>query len=350
MKKLLACLMILTLAVSPALAESITLDGTVISTETIPVMSAADGVLNAVFWQVGYHVDADEEAVSLYSVGVYADQPGTVKVMGAEGESVAALAARYGAVLYIEPDCQYTISANVNNAYDDIANKIIHPGEIVYLRCNSNGEHTGVGVVTSVSGNSYAVEVTEGIFESGEIVQIFRNEACSQKARIGRGSASHASPVAYAGTGTGRVYSVNVEDGAHVETGDLLYRTIETENTYRISSDVAGTVAAVRVAPGDAVTVGAVVADIYPDEAMRLEIAVPENDLRNVRIGTKVSIEFTGGETTEGEIDWISSVAQANLDEEDDVYFTAYVRFDATETVRYGMTAKVTTVEEGAQE
>ena len=350
MKKLLACLLMLALTISPALAESITLDGTVISTETIPVMSAAEGVLSAVYWQAGDHVDADAEAASLYAVGVYADQPGTVKVMGAQGESVAALVSRYGAVLYVEPDCQYTIAANITNAYDSIETKIIHPGETVYLRCNSNGEHSGMGVVTTVSGSSYTVEVTEGIFSSGETVQIFRDEVYSQKARIGRGSAVHASPVAYTGTGTGRVSSVVVEDGAHVETGDLLYMTIETENPYRIATSVAGTVAAVRVAPGDAVTQGAVVAEIYPDEAMRVAIAIPENDLRDVRVGSRVTIEFTGGETVEGEIDWISSVAQEitaeEVDAEDDVCFMAYVRFEATEGVRYGMTGKVTTCEE----
>ena len=345
MKKLLIGLMVLALLVPSALAETITVDGTVVATETIPVMSAADGTLYQVLLREGDHVDAGQEAATFYSTGVYADQSGTARVMGAKGESVEALVGRYGAVVYIEPDCEYTISASTRFGYDAEENKIIHPGEEVYLRCSSDGAHTGLGRVTSVNGSSFTVEVTEGAFESGENVYVCRSDDYATKSRIGRGAAQHAAAVAYVGTGTGRVYDVQVADGAQVAVGDLLYKTVETAQPCRIAADVTGTVAAVRVAPGDVVTPGAVVAEIYPDEAMRLELSVSENDLRDLQVGTRVTIEFTDGSEAEGEVDRISAVAQVNEDPEDDtVYFSAYVRFDAAQTVRYGMTAKVTTV------
>ena len=350
MKKLLICLLALALTVSTALAETITVDGTVVSVETVPVLSPVDGTLYQVMFQAGDHVDADQEAATLYAAGVYAAQSGTVRVMGSEGEAVDALVARYGAVVYIEPDCAYTISATTRYAYDEEENKVIHPGETVYLRCASDGAHTGVGRVTAVSGGSFTVEVTEGEFESDENVYVCREEDYAAKSRIGRGAATHASAVAYAGTGTGWVYGVAAEDGAHVETGDLLYKTVETTAPFRIATDVAGTVAAVRVAPGDMVSQGSVVAEIYPDAAARVEIALTENDLRDVRVGTAVTIEFNDGQTAEGEIDRIAAVAQVNEDPEDDtVRFSAYIRFDAAVSARYGMTAKVTTVDEAAE-
>lgn len=349
MKKLLVCLLILALTIPSALAETITLDGTVVSTETVPVVSPAAGTLYNVYFREGDHVSAGDEAATLYAQSVVAEQSGTVKVFGAAGESVEAVIARYGAVVYIEPDCAYTISASTRNAYNEIENKIIHPGEQVYVRSVSNTSRTGTGHVTAVSGGSYTVEVSEGTFSDGENVNIYRSDDYAVQAGIGKGTASHASPVAVTGLGTGRICGVRVADGAHVEIGDALFDAVQvdTATSYEIVSQTDGTVAAVRVAPGDAVAQGMVVAEVYPNDAMRMEISVSENDLQDIHVGTRVSIEFTSGETAEGEIDRISAVARVNADEEDDtVYFTAYVRFDAPETVRYGMTGKVTTVEE----
>lgn len=350
MKKLLMGLLVLMLAVPAALAETVTLDGTVISTETVPVVAPAAGVLHQVYVHEGEHVSAGEPAAALYAQPVLAEVAGTVKVFGTEGESVEALTSRYGAVVYIEPDCAYTITASIRYAYDAEENKIVHPSETVYLRCTTSGAtHTGLGRVTAVSGNSFTVEITEGSFESGESVYVCRSDDYATSSRIGRGNVSHASPVAVTGLGTGRVSAIHVADGAHVEIGDALFDTVlvDTATAYAMPSPVDGTVAEVLAAAGTAVTQGMVVASLYPDEAMRLEISLSENDLRDVGVGTRVTIEFTSGETAGGEIDWISSIAQVNEDEEDDtVYFSAHVRFDAPETIRYGMTAKVTTVEE----
>ena len=350
MKKLLIGLLVLMLVTPMALAETVTLNGTVIATGTVPVAAPAAGVLSEVAVQVGEHVSAGDEVAALYAQPVLADQPGTVRLFGTAGESVEAVVARYGAVLYIEPDCQYTIAASTRYAYDLEVNKTIHPGESVYLSCGTTGKlHKGLGRVTAVNGSSFTVEVTEGEFESGETVYVYRTDDYAVTSRIGRGNVTHASPVAVSGLGTGRISGIHVADGAHVAIGDALFDTVlvDTATAYEMVSSVDGVVAEVLAASGDAVTQGMVVATIYPDEAMRIEISLSENDLRDVRIGTRVRIEFTSGETAEGEIDWISSIAQVSEDEEDDtVSFTVHVRFDATGTIRYGMTAKVTTVEE----
>lgn len=352
MKKLLICLLVLALAVPAALADTVTLDGTVVSTETVPVVAPAAGVLYHVYFNEGDHIAMGDEVATLYAQPILAAQAGTVKVFGTEGESVEALISRYGAVVYIEPDCEYTISGSTRYAYDAIETNIIHPGETVYLSCASNGKHTGVGRVTAVSGSSYTVEVSEGTFEAGENVYIYRSEDYDKTTRLGRGAATHAAPIAVTGLDTGLVSGIRVEDGAHVETGDVLFEVVlaDTATSYGMFSRADGTVASVRVAPGDAVTQGTVVADIYPDETMRVEVSLSENDLRDVRVGTRVSIEFTSGETADGQIDRISAIAQTPVVAEgeemadDTVYFMAYVSFDAPETVRYGMTAKVTTV------
>ena len=138
MKKFLVCLMALMLAAFPALAETATMDGTVVSIESIAVLAPAAGIIRDVTVQAGNHIEAGTEIAALYDQAVYAEQSGTIKVFGAEGESVETLTARYGAVVYIEPDCRYTISASTRNAYDAIENTIIHPGETVYLRCSTD--------------------------------------------------------------------------------------------------------------------------------------------------------------------------------------------------------------------
>lgn len=348
MKKFLICLMALMLSAFPALAETATMDGTVVSIESIAVLAPAAGIIRDVTVQAGNHIEAGTEIAALYDQAVYAEQSGTIKVFGAEGESVETLTARYGAVVYIEPDCRYTISASTRNAYDAIENTIIHPGETVYLRCSTdNYEHTGIGMVTAVSGSSYTVEITEGAFTDSETVLIYRSSGYEATTRIGKGTTSYNGPVAYTGSGT--VNSIYVEDGMHVEAGDILYRTLDVSAfDQNMISNATGTVAAIHVAAGDAVEQGALIAEIYPDSAMRIEVTAEEQDLKNIQVGSMVTISFTNGVMAQGQVERISGVQQetesTDDDEDDDtVYFSVYVSFTATQDISYGMTAKVST-------
>ena len=202
-------------------------------------------------------------------------------------------------------------------------------------------------MVTAVSGSSYTVEITEGAFTDSETVLIYRSSGYEATTRIGKGTTSYNGPVAYTGSGT--VNSIYVEDGMHVEAGDILYRTLDVSAfDQNMISNATGTVAAIHVAAGDAVEQGALIAEIYPDSAMRIEVTAEEQDLKNIQVGGMVTISFTNGVMAQGQVERISGVQQetesTDDDEDDDtVYFSVYVSFTATQDISYGMTAKVST-------
>lgn len=348
MKKILACAMALLLMGSAALAEGKSYEGTVVSTSTEAVLAPAAGVIGEVMYQAGELVGKGDEVAALQETIVYAEQSGTVKVFGSAGESVETLVTRYGAVVYIEPDCSLTLTGNTSYAYDAAENKNIHPGETVYLKStNTTTGHSGTGLVTVVSGSKYTVEVLDGNLADEDTVYIYRDAAGTLKSRIGRGTVGYTGATAVSGAGTGIVSSMLVEDGAHVAAGTPLFATVEsTAYTWQMASPVNGVVASVSVAPGDAVEAGALIAQVYPDSAMRLELIVESSDLRSIHVGDAAQITFDNGLTAKGIVERVSGVpyvpetTEEDADTDDTVYFAVYVTFTAEAAVPYGMTGK----------
>ena len=348
MKKLLACALALLMMCSAAMAEGKSYEGTVVSTKTEAVLAPAAGVIGEVMFQAGEEVKAGEAVAALKETIVYAEQSGTVKVFGKAGQSVETLVNRYGAVVYIEPECSLTLSGSTSYAYEAVENKNIHPGEIVYLKCvNTNYDRQGTGIVTVVSGTKYTVEVIDGDLMDEDAVYIYRNVGGTLKSRIGRGTVSYSGATAITtSSGTGVVSKMLVEDGAYVEAGTPLFATVEsTAYTWQMLSAVDGVIASVSVAGGDAVESGALIAQVYPDSAMRLELIVESDDLRSIRVGDAAEITFDNGVTATGSVERVSGVAYVpeTTDEEetdDTVYFAVYVTFTAEMDVPYGMTGK----------
>ncbi len=349
MKKLLAC-MLLMMIVPAAMAEGKSYEGKVVSTEVAAVLAPAAGTIGEVMVQAGERAVKGAEVAALTTTTVYAEQAGTVKVFGSAGESVDTLTARYGAVVYIEPDCIFTISGSTSYAYDSADNKVIHPGETVYLRSSNATGRTAAGVVTAVSGSKFTVEVDNGTLQSGDTAYIYRSASYDTTSRIGRGTVTKTDPVAM--TGVGVVASILVRDGAHVEPGTPLFTTVETTAAYawQMLSPEEGVIASVSVTPGTAVEAGTLIAEVYPDSAMRLEMIVESRDLRAIHTGDRVSVTFDNGVTASGEIERISNVPyvpEASEDEaaDDTVYFAVYAAFEAETAIPYGMTAKAVIAE-----
>ncbi len=352
MKKWMICLMAFMMLTSVASAEVATLEGTVVSTQTIAVLAPAAGTIDEILVSAGERVEEGAKVASLMGTKVYAEESGIARVFGQEGDSVETLTNRYGAVAYIEPDVMYTMSASTRYAYDAEENKMIHPSETVYLNCISDCNHEGVGIVTLVDGTNFTVEVTSGQFESGETVRVYRTQTYDQESRIGRGTMAQASPTAYTGSGT--VTAIYAVDGESVSRGALLYETVETGAfADRITAPNSGVVSAVAVAAGDSVEQGVLLAEIFPDDAMRLMVQADEYDLRKLKEGAKVKIVFTNGVTAEGKVERISGIRQekeAADDEtadskEDNALFAVYIEFVPAASVSYGMTARITTME-----
>ncbi len=170
------------------------------------------------------------------------------------GDNVESVSTRYGAALYIAPENKYSISADIEKAYNDSANKYVNIGETVYISCTSDGAHTAVGEIVAAEGTTYTVETTSGELMMEETVNIYRSSEYTSSSRIGRGTVSRTAEIAV--TGTGSVVALHVSDGDTVERGQLLFETVtgDLDGLYatgnEIVSEISGVVASVSASAG----------------------------------------------------------------------------------------------------
>ena len=356
-KKILSLMLAALLILSGmALADTVSFEGTVSASGTCEVYAPIGGTVGRVLVEAGQHVNEGDVLAELTTTKVYAEEAGTVTgVFAQPGDNAETAAQKYGAVLYIEGESVYTIAASTENAYDATANKFVRVGETVNLSCYSDGKHTGTGVITSIEGTSYNVEVRTGEFLIGETVNVYRGEAKSAN-RIGRGTLNRKSPLAVGGTGS--IVSFAVEDGDAVQRGDLLFETLEGgfDGLYMsgsaICADAAGTVASVNLQAGGKAEKNAVAAVIYPENAMRIVGQISESNLAYIAEGDPVEIELIWNQDEEvtytGTIAMISSIAaqsEGGEMEDGEIMFDVYVDFTPDANTRYGMSAIISTVE-----
>lgn len=336
---------------SAALAD-LSLTGKVAASATVEIYAPIGGKVESISAEKGQFVHAGDILASLSTEKIYAPESGAVTgLFGEAGDSAEIISERYGAVLSIEGESVYTISASTDNAYNKTANKFVHVGESVYLSCYSDGAHTGSGKITAIEGTNYTVEVLSGEFLIGETVSVYRGEDNTAANRIGRGELTRKNPTAV--TASGSIVSFAVADGDRVEKGDLLFETLSGsfDGLYmsgrHILASEDGVVAGLNLEKGAILEKGAVAAVLYPASAMRIETSIPESDLSAVREGDPVSIELIWNQDAEisysGVVSRISAVANAaEGGEESVVSYAAYVDFTPDEDTRYGMSAVVT--------
>lgn len=339
-----------------ALADAISFEGTVVARETKPIYAPIGGTVDSVAAEVGQSVEAGDVLATLKTTKVYAEEAGTVTgLFGEPGDSAQTVAQRYGAVLYIEGESVYTLSASTEKAYDATENKFVRVGEEVRLSCYSDGAHTGTGVITAIAGTDYTVEVLSGEFLVGETVNVYRGEVKSAN-RIGRGTLTRKDPTAV--TGTGSIVSFAVSNGDAVARGDLLFETLDGEfdglymSGREILAECDGTIAEVNLTAGGKVEKGSVAASVYPKDAMRIEAQVEEANLGSIAVGDPVSIELVWNQDEEvtysGVVVMISGVANAADGQEGasgEVTYNVYIDFVGDENTRYGMSAVVNTLD-----
>lgn len=346
---ILSAILLCALLLSSASAGTVTMNGTVVSIRTETVKAALGGTVSQVHVSAGDHVLAGETLVTLGTEKVYALEDGTMRFFGAVGDSAEALTARYGAVAYVEPDCQYTVSASTKNAYDLEENKVIHPGETVYLKSVNDSKNTATGVVTSVSGSSYQIEVLSGSVRSGESMYVHRTADFSSTSRIGRGSVSHKDPVVYDGAGV--IVSYRVENGGHVKKGDVLFETLsgayanQTGDLCAITAERDGVVAAIELSKGASLAAGDTVAEFYADGDLRIEATVSEADLQYFQVGDAVVATFMylddGEYAVDGVIEKIARISAAADEETNEASYAVLIKPASTERLYYGMNAVI---------
>ena len=358
----LACVLLVSGA---ALADSdYDFDAKVVCVQPEYVTAAIGGTVASVPVLAGQLVNAGDALAELNTEKVYALADGTVTGVFCEpGDSVSDVTDRYGALLYIEPDSKYTLTASTDNAYNLSENKYIHVGEGLYLAC-TDGTHTGEGFVTAVNGTDFTIEVTDGSFYMGETVSAYRDSSRAAKTRVGRGSIERIANIGVTGSsgegGEASVVAVHVSDGDAVKAGDLLMETLSGTYDARyctgagLASDKAGILAETNLSVGASVNKGDVIATVYPRENLQLEVDLNEADLAALSVGDDVQISFNWNEDAEDANVYTGKVADvlysavastgAEGESSDSAAYAAYIDFDADENIRLGMTATVRTV------
>lgn len=333
------------LMMTAACADTVTLSGTVAPAETVQVYAPISGTAETVSAEAGQKVEAGQVLYTMKTGKVYAESDGTVTgIFGQPGDPAETVSTKYGAVLYLEETNVYTVSASTDHAYSTVETKFVHAGETVYLQCRSNTERKGKGVITAISGNSYTVEVTEGVFIPGDSVEIYRDADYTYNLKIGRGSVSRKAPTAV--TATGSIVRIAVEDGAQVKRGDLLMETLEgTFDGYRmtgteITAGTAGIIGNISVSPGSTVQKDSVAAEIYPLAVMRVEATVTEDTRGRIREGDQVRIELETDEskTYPGTVVLVSAIAEEGSEE---TSYRVAAEFTPDDAVCFGMSAVI---------
>ena len=341
----------LVLTISGACADAITLSGKTNPAETIRIYAPISGTVESVSAEVGQKIEEEDIVYTMKTTKVYADRNGKVSgIFGQPGDDVESVTARYGAVLYLEESPAYTVSASTSGAYNSMETKYVHPGEFVYVISRNSESRYGEGVITAISGTNFSVEITDGIFLTGETVEVFRDPEYDYQQRIGKGTVTHSDPLAVTG-GSGSIVSIAVKEGQEVKRGDLLMETLDgTYDAYvmtgtEITAGQTGVIGSVSVQAGSTVEKGTVAAEIYPLDRMRVEANIPEDYCNMISEGDPVTIELATdiNRHYSGTIVMISTIA---TEDEEEVTYRIVAEFVPDETVRFGMTALITAGEE----
>ena len=378
MKKLFILCLALMLAMMPAglaLAESILIYGTVVCTQPQPIVSSAYGVIEQINCAVGDHVSAGDVIATVSTHKVYASTDGTVYLFGEPGEEVEDIVEEYGAVAYIDPANRYTMTATAKNANNGTVRVI--PGETVYLRCYKDNTHKGIGMVVKVKDGKYTVKVTEGTFLKGESVSVYREQDYSYSYYIGRDTMQTIDMIA--STGNGVLVRFHVTNGTQVSKGELLYETVSglfapgRTNHESVDAPADGIIAALHVAIGDelatetadaagaassdgqttqtaqstAVAAPVQIAELYPDDALRVVAYAPESVLYSIQVGDTVYVSCqyieNMGEPGSGTVEKISRIPSAE-ENSIEAQYAVYIRLSDVGSFYYGMNVVVATV------
>jgi len=351
MKRIWAALVLCILLPAFAMAET-TFDGTIVAGESVGVTAPFGGTVASFSLRAGSLISLGDEIATIETGKVYASSDGVIAgVFAQPGDSIQNVIDRFGAVMYIVPDHKYTISADIEKAYNSAETKYINIGETVYMTCTTDGEHTAQGVVTSATGTTYTVETTSGELLMQESVNIYRDAARTSKNRVGRGTVGRTAEIAVSGSGS--LLKLHVKDGDRVSRGDLLFETVTGEfdglyaTSNRILSDVGGVVASVNTSAGANVNKGDTLLTVYTMDSLQIEITVDEYDLTTIHEGDPVTISYnydeSKTETTTGVVSMISHISSsANAGE---ASYLAYIDFEPDSDVRIGMTVVASTID-----
>lgn len=297
-KRMFMALLIAALcACTAAMADDgLLLDGVIEPAKTLTLLAPYSGRVEDFAVRAGDEAAAGEMLFAISAQEVYADTDGVVCGLFAQaGDSAAVVEERYGALCSIERDALYVAECTTGGASGGNENKIVHPGETVYVRSESDSDRTGVGRVTRVSGKSYTVEISvQQNLRLNEAVEIFRNPEYSGSRCIGSGRTSRIDPVPV--TAQGYVLGVHVTEGQRVRRGDLLFTMVPDQlaGMKGIEGGVClpedGVVLSVLCESGAQVSKDQPMATWCPAGSMEMVLTADVDDLSAIREGMQVMV------------------------------------------------------------
>ena len=329
------------LSLSCACALGATANASIVAPETAKITAPFSGTLLPFDLASGDAVTAGDTLFEIDTIPVYAEQSGTAAaVFAVVGDDASGVAAHYGAMAVIEPEHPLYIDANTDDAYDNDANRYVHAGEKLYLK---HGDEKGTGIVTSVSGKYYTVEVLTGHFELDDTVRCYRESAMPYDSEIGRGKVKRFADAAV--NAAGRVSAVHVQPGDAVKTGDLLFEMIDAQSAPGVSPQItapaSGAVTALHAASGAQVYRGQLLCEIADLGRLELSAEIDEIDLAAIRLGDVLSYTldayadkvFTGA---------VTEIRPIGAPRQNATYFDVRITAPEGVTLLPGMNATVT--------
>ena len=330
----------LTLTASCALAA--TADAKIVAPNTEKITAPFAGTLLPFDYETGDSVSAHETLFTLDTTPVYATQAGTVSaVFASVGDDASGVAAHYGALAVIEPKNALYIDASTDQAYNDADNRYIHAGETLYLKLSND---KGTGVVTSVSGKKYTVEILSGSFDVDDTVRCFRESTTPSDSEVGRGKVTRYADV-QVNANSGRIAAVHVKPGDAVEVGDLLFELVDAQSEKNASRSIAaskdGVITSMNTASGAQVYRGQLLCEVADMSTLELSAEVDELDLNSIAVGDTLTytLDAFEGETYVGTVTKIYAVGTKK---QNATYFDVRITLPSGKALLPGMNGTVT--------
>ena len=332
--------LLLVLTFSAACALGATANAVIVAPETAKITAPFSGTLLPFDLTAGDEVAAGDTLFAMDTVPVYATQSGTVSAVFAKaGDDASGVIAHYGSLAVIEPTHALYVAADNSQAYDDDENRYLHAGETLYLKC---GSEKGTGIVTSVSGNAYNVEILTGSFDVGDTVRCYRESGTPSDSETGRGRVTRYADISVAAEG--RIAAVHVKAGDTVSVGDLLFEVIDGQSAkdvpLTLTAPVSGAVTSLSTVSGAQVYRGQLLCEIADLTKLELSAEVDELDFSAISVGTTLSftLDAYAGETFSGTV---TEIRPVGITRQNATYYDVRITLPAGKTLLPGMNATV---------
>lgn len=345
MKKWIAALVACAMLPACCLAEgSLHIDGQIEAVKVKTITAPFGGMVGDFSVREGDLLEAGTEMFTISTTPVYADFDGKVTgVFAQPGDSTASVMNRYQALCYLEREELYTAECSTSGADSDNEDKIVHVGEIVYLKSSNDSDRTGVARITGVEGKNYTIEViAEEDMRLNEQIKVYRDDDHSSDDCIGSGRLRRIDPVPV--TAQGYVSRVHVTDGQRVQRGDLLFEVVPdmldgmhgSDGTVKVNED--GVLLSIEAKSGARIEKDAPMATYCETGDMQLICPVDEDDLEHIAAGMEVivtldaypSAPMTGR---------VVKIASASIRQGGGASFEVTIELPENEYVKVGMNA-----------